>query len=564
MESVSIGSLGGSTLPPRSALAGLAHAVPVCLGAILGANIVTMSLMNFLELETSWILLMYLVSAILTVALVVRSGIRFPKLDPSEHAFSAALAVLFFLPRIMYLLEGALGYAVDPSHDDWAHIQYMAAIIDSPRFPPRSTYDNSKFLSYYYAPWILGAAFHQTGLLSTVKQALALTDFVYATFASYFVVFASKTLFCEKLLQRTFLVLCVFYGGFDFIYWLSGFNFTLMHAEWWATDFGIEVQYSNFFTLLLWVPQHVTATMAVLYSLYVVLRADGAAARILAAMLLTSAVFSSPFVVFGAIPLGIVLVVRNKLFRAVPLVLAVTTLLTLPLFWIFLGKDSGGFKYELEWFGELGSFLMQHKRAAFVVFVLVTSLELWPLLWASRVALVDRILNRWLVLASVSYLVSIFFVYYVGDNYCMRGAIIPIFTLAYVATPEFARIFCDAHRRRYLLVLFPYFLGGLYEYASFSASSLAALRNSRTPFNASALISNSGHSLLVDKSLLNEAKQHELGWYILEKRKPVPKEDLLAEEAATFHVDNHYRLTLKSIVDKIVHRYVSLRKGRGA
>lgn len=526
--------------------------VPILLGSILGANVITMSVMNFLELETAALLPVYIVGAVITAVLLLVSGLKFPEIRRREHLFSLLLASLFCLPRVMYLMEGMLGYAINPPHDDWGHIQYMASIIDSPSFPPRSTFDDSQFLSYYYAPWILGAALRQTGLFSTVKQVLALTDAAYVTFACYFIVYAAKVLFADRELQKTFLILCLLYGGFDFIYWLWAMNFKLVQAEWWAADFGINIQYSNFFTLLLWVPQHVAAAMAVLYALYIASTADNSAARLSTGVLLTCAVFSSPFVVLGAIPIGLALLLWNsRLLRAAPLVLLVFTFLAVPLFWIFQGKDSAGYKFHLEWFGELSPFFRAHKQAGFIVFLEVTLLELGPLLWACRAAFIQRLSTRWLVWASASYLVSIFFIYYVGHNYCMRGAIIPIFTLTYVATPGFHKIFQVPGFNWRLIGLIPYFLGGLYEYVSFSASSIDALRGSNTQFNAKALVSNASRFPFVDNSLLRESKQYKLGWYLLEKRKRMPKESVRYEEAATFHGDNAYRVTLGSITDRL-------------
>lgn len=523
------------------------QAVPLLLGSVLGANVITMAVMNFFELETWTLLPIYLSVAILTTGLLVHSAVKCPELRPADHALSLLLGILFCLPRIPYLLEGILGYAVDPYHDDWAHVQYMASLIDSPRFPPLSTFDGSQFLSYYYAPWILGAALQQTSLFTTVKQVLALTDFAYAIFAAYCVVYASKILFKDRGLQRAFLTLCILYGGFDFLYWLSGMSFRLTHAEWWAADFGINIQYSSFFTLLLWVPQHVAATVAFLYGLYVVCNSDSVTARVSAGILLSSAAFSSPFVVFGAIPLTAVLTIRNGLYRAAPIVLLVSVALASPLVWIFLNKDSAGYRFGLQWFGELDPFFMQHKRAAFIVFIVITLLELGPLLWMARSAFVERQWSRWLVLASSIYLLSIFFIHYFGSNYCMRGAIIPIFTLAYVATPSFHRILSTPEHFWYRVALIPYFLGGLYEYASFSTVSFDAVWRSNTPFNVRALESNRDDSPFVNAALVRESRRHDRGWYVLEKRKSVVKEPMDFAEAATFHGDNPYRLTLRSV-----------------
>lgn len=524
------------------------HAMPLLVGAILGANVISMAVMNFFELEGSMLAAIYGLSMALTIALLLCSRIRLPELSWRDHVMCLALAALFFVPRLTYLFENLLGYAVNVTHDDWYHIQYMASIINSAEFPPRSTFDNEKFLSYYYAPWMLGAVLHQLGIFSTVKQVLALTDMLYALATCYSVFYAAKVLFDKGGLQRTFVVFCVLYGGFDFFFWLSRPDFILPHLEWWAMEFGLHVQFSSFFTLVLWVPQHAIAVVALVYALYIVVTRDSIPAYIVSGIFLASAVFSSPFVAIGAVPLGIVLTVKKRLLRAVPTVSTALILLALPLLWIFADKDSAGFKYGLEWFGVLSPFLIDHKRAAFMIFLMIVILELGPLIWASFLAMRHSRFSRWLVLSGLLYLASIFFVHFFSSNYCMRGAIIPVLTLMYVATPQVHALFRKTPRPWYALALIPYFVGGLYEYASFSAGSFEAFRRSDTAFNARALESNSSGADFVHADLLEEADHHHGGWYLLEKNKPEAKQPMEFADAATFHNDNPYRVTLESSI----------------
>jgi hypothetical protein len=75
------------------------------------------------------------------------------------------------------------------------------------------------------------------------------------------------------------------------------------------------------------------------------------------------------------------------------------------------------------------------------------------------------------------------------------------------------------------------------------------LRSSNTQFNIKALGSNSGSVPFVDDGLLQESKEHALGWYLLEKRKRIPKDSVSSEEAATFHGENFHRITLGSIIN---------------
>jgi hypothetical protein len=230
----------------------------------------------------------------------------------------------------------------------------------------------------------------------------------------------------------------------------------------------------------------------------------------------------------------------------------VFSLLAVPLFWIMIDKDNAGFEYGVMWFGVLAndSFFMQHKGTAFVVYLVILLLELGPLLWLAYRTTTKRILSRALGISSVTYLISIFFIYFFSDNYCMRGAVIPIFTLTYVATPEAYAMFKNHGRRWYAALLIPYFLGGLYEYGSFALRSTREFRSSDTAFNVAALRSNSDPAPFADERLVQASSQLEWGWYLLEKRKAHAKASLTHAEAATFHGDSKYRVTLRSLCNR--------------
>jgi hypothetical protein len=334
--------------------------------------------MNFFESPTAHAPILYVIFGVATAILVVLSGIRFPPLTRHEHLSCCALACVLFIPRISYLFEVALGYSVIPYGDDLFHIQDLASIVHSENFPPRSTFDNSKYLSYYYAPWMLGAAIYWAGLVLTVKQAVAATILVYEFCFTYFAMYACKILFEQPTYQRTFLILCVFYGGFDFIYWFSGLTFIPSHSEWWAFDFGFALQFSNFFTLALWVQQHFISVASISLGIYCLAKARNFVGSFLAGVFFLAGFFSSAFVALGSAPIVAWFIFKQRLIRAVPVVLMSFLLFSLPLWWIYLQKNVAGYEIGFQMFGAVGDFWKHKISVAFLVFLLVIALS-----WAS-------------------------------------------------------------------------------------------------------------------------------------------------------------------------------------
>jgi hypothetical protein len=96
----------------------LSRLVPLTFGSVVGANILTMSLMNFIESTTTSAPTIYLCFLVLTGAMMLLCRIPYPRLSKGEHLFCISIALLFFLPRFPYLIESLLGYALIPIGDD--------------------------------------------------------------------------------------------------------------------------------------------------------------------------------------------------------------------------------------------------------------------------------------------------------------------------------------------------------------------------------------------------------------------------------------------------------------
>ena len=521
----------------------MTKSVPSLVGGIIGANGLTMSLMNFMELTTAYTSLVYLFCCGAITFLIWTRGPRFPALEIQAHVAAIALGLVLFAPRAAYLFEPVLGYSVTPLGDDPLHLQEMSSIVHSEKFPPTLTYNSHLYLSYYYAPYMFGAALYATGLLLTVKQALACTVLTYSIIACYTVFYAARILFTDLRSQRLFILLAVFYAGFEFLYWACGGSWSMNSPEWWVRDFGLNLQFSSFVILVLFVQQHLISALAVLYGLHILHCSTALAARVLAGVMFFSALYSSTFVVLGAVPLCIWFFFRFRAFRAIPAIICVVVLLSLPLFWMFIGRSAPvGFAL----FGALSEFWLEHKRAAVWVFLAVLSLNFLPLIWSGFRSMALTASGGSLFALNMGFLLSTLLVSYYGyNNYAMRGAIIPIFCLEFMSVPVLCRwVYQD--RSAYLAaLLFAYLLGGILDYVAFIRTSVAGVWRSRSAFSEQALEFNEGTGQVKATDLEKESTNED-DWYVVERPR-LGGVRLLDLERESTVADNGYRITAFSL-----------------
>jgi hypothetical protein len=521
------------------------------IGSVLGANVLTMSVANFFEVPTTAIPLIYAASLAACAWLFVRSGVTYPSLSRREHLLCVAAGLILFLPRTPYLLEGVLGYAVNAAcPDDWSHIQELASMVHSDRYPIRTTFDPEKLLGFYYAAWMPGAAAFSAanwvGMMTTVKVALGLTILLYSLCFAYTVAYMAKILFAERRLQVTCAAAVLLYGGFDFLWWLArDYPVPTTGAEWWSMEFGFFLQFSNFITLAQWVPHHLVAAVAIAFALFVMHGSTRRSGWLVAGLLFVSAVFSSAFVALGAVPLVAWCFIRRRSLEAIASATAVFVVFSVPLWWIYLGKEEVGFRI----LGALSPERRAEPLGAAGAFLIVMVLEFLPLLAAALVALKNRAAPAGLFAGAIAYLLSTFIVAYSGfNNYAMRGSIVPIFTLTFLAVPVVAAWWRSGpvFVRAFLVV---YLLGSPLAYAAFSRGAADAFGSSRTEFNAAALESNAGREAVTDAALVEQSAQHPMGWYLLEKSKPSKKERIEEIDLELMTSDSRLRLTFARLLD---------------
>ena len=533
--------------------------LPTLFFGILAANIVSLSLMEFFEGATWLLSVVFPVVFAIAVWQFRFAGVPFPDLSCRTHGYVAAIVAALAFPRIAYFLEPLLGYSTDAAcWDDWWHIQEFSSIIYSPHFPPESTLQHGSYFSFYFAPWMLGASLFQLLHLGTVKQAIFLTGLIYNFAFVYAAVYAAKLAFPQeprrsKILLGTILL----YGGFDVFYGvfklLQGAAVGALHAETWAYFVGFKVEYASTITLFLWVPHHLVAALAVLLGYYCLKACPSWRGAIAAGVCFGFAGFSSVFATIGAIPIVGYLVLRNRVsLKYAAAAGLLSFLLGLPIFWMYLGRNSEGFIL----FGALAKGWESHKVLAFGGFLLLLVAEFFPLLLASVLSLRDRAFDRGLFLVVLAFLLSNYFLAFAGaNNFAMRGAIVPAFALYYLAVPGLQRILDWRQTKalswlRYGLIVF--FLGGLWEYVNFTAFAMQST-GKVSKLREETLTSNLAHGQPPSAELMAKADRTQYGWYALENRKSVDKPALNPGDVELINRDNQYRITFKRLLEIVKH-----------
>lgn len=183
-------------------------------------------------------------------------------------AVCAAFMIAVLLPKFALVMSGGPGVS-----DDYNNVRKVLAVsydLDAPKYALRPTAD----FSYYYYDFILPGILGRTTSLSA--RAALLTHAVLEEIAllSFFVYIACYAF--RKIQGRAyFLFCCTFLSGLEyFLYWYRQ-QTPPDSVEWWAGLFpfsaGLTYQLSAFYTLFLWVPQHligaVTYVLVVLLSL---------------------------------------------------------------------------------------------------------------------------------------------------------------------------------------------------------------------------------------------------------------------------------------------------------
>ena len=437
----------------------LPNAVKITIG-LFSADFLCMLGMNTLRLPSRalpWVFVGILAAA---VYCVYRSGClssRPPELFSAVGNFRLVillllLTLIYSCVRMRYALEMPLHQLANLSFDDKWHVQEINSLANSPRYPAQSSFHPDMYFSQYYAPWMLAAAIYRALPVPgfTIKAALFLCSAIYL----FLIPLALADVALRLARTRNH-----FYWAFYWIVCWSGLSglFSLVHPfqqnQWWMRSFGFELQFSTFSDLSIYVLHHLSAATALILSWYLWRSAPlaGNAFTVFACSLLAAfAFYSSGFVCLGAFPIALVLLFRSRGLRA-HLAMASCSLsaaLIAPLAWLYMRKPGGApwilmphprWIHVPQWvhLGVAGIHL--RNSIAFVVFFALLILSFpfvpWALSTVSRAVQKPSGTEKALVVTASAFLISTYFIGFpLGNNYAMRGAIIPIIVLAWICS----------------------------------------------------------------------------------------------------------------------------------
>jgi len=422
------------------------------------ANILTLVGMNTLTLYSVWMPWFYGAALIASMALCrsLRLGTDQP-LQYSLRRWDRWWIDLGFLivvggiatTRLGYFSEAWLGQVVEPvSYDDAFHIQDVSSVVNSSRFPPTSAFWPGRYLSLYYAPWMSVAFLYKAIPVwaNTIKVSLAVGYCLHVLLTSYTVVYLARHL---SVRRTQFLLLCylfLVYTGFESIFLFTDPG---QFTEWWARGYGVDLQLPSWPQQFLWVMHHLSSAASLVLAAWVFSRKKHVEPggrlwpyALTSGLLLAHALYSSPFVVIGALPFGLAFVgwrLRGR-WKEVLFTGGIAIAGTIPILWMYLKKDTrfvfGKHVKDLavQTIGTQDSFW--DWTLSFLRFSGLEALDLigYVMLLAlgMRAWIRDQQDRVWVLLA-VLFLIAIFFVSFSGiDNLMARGVMIPLVGLAWV------------------------------------------------------------------------------------------------------------------------------------
>jgi hypothetical protein len=422
--------------------------------AIFGADFLTMLAMNCLRLRpsaTPWIFFPA-TALFFTLSRSCCSVELQPRLSPAyvRRLICAAIAFggLCAAVRWAYVAEPFRHQISAAVGDDLWHIQELNSLVNSPRYPAGSSFVPANYLSFYYASWMPAVAlyfalpFH----FFTLSTALFAVNALYDLLLPLTLLGIALPLAKSRRQMNWAIYLVALWSGVQSLYSVQ----QPFHDDSWPLRdlFGLNLQFSNFATLMIWVIHHLCSAVALLLA-DSIWRGGREFRRVaFCSVLLAFSVNSSAFVVLGAAPLLLFLLIRESRREMWPAVacLGLAGALAAPLLWIYLRKPEGiGFQMPLHhghwmhlpnWLA-LPAIDWRHGFAsglALFLILLIVQFFFVPWFIARGWGVLTRS-DRALSAISVAYLLSTYCVGFTGaNNYCMRGAIVPTIVLCWIAS----------------------------------------------------------------------------------------------------------------------------------
>ncbi|RAI43486.1 hypothetical protein [Rhodoplanes roseus] len=364
--------------------------------------------------------------------------------------WAAAIQLVRLVPYTAQHLTGGLGAAVN--YDDNWHFQELASLVNSERFPPLLNYQPDTHLHFYYVAWMPAAAIGELFQLagaSAIKFSYGAGTLLLGIAAAVILVVVLRHLLEPR--QRGPALAAVLVAGAvpDGVVvlgrWVGALATPsedwLAHAEWWQRDLGIPNQISSLTTLLIWVPHHLIAAMALLLAVVVATEPrtlaprTGPIAMVAAGLLVGFAAFSSVFALIGGLATLSPLLARFVTRPGVVVAVLATAFVSAPLAYIYLNADSaGGFRFFLiftRWSEQFGG-----TPAGLAGLALAAAFVMAEVGWLAWLALrpppspLASPLGQCAIAASLFLAATVVIGFSGANNFAMRGAILPVIVIA--------------------------------------------------------------------------------------------------------------------------------------
>jgi len=481
-----------------------AGSIKVLIGIFL-ANIITMLVLNTFVLANYFFIVVYLSALLFSAGLIRKAGLNLlPAPSSLDYLsdrdrnilwfFTIILSLLLIIPRASYFLEFLSQSVVYPvCDDDYWHIQELNSLINSGRYPAQSSFLAGKYLSFYYAPCLLAVFLYKLLPFNfvTIKFVLALADSLYIILIINSILVIILKISGSRNQLYLLIYLFFLHAGIESI---GIFRTPLEHHEWWMSWVaGANVQISSFVTLAFWVIHHLSAALALVLAglIFQALPApsgrDRWAAITIISLLIVYSFYSSVFVFIGAAPFMLYLFItgswQHK--KSLTLIFSLSLVFALPILWIYLSKVGpeveSGFQFlpftsyfpgslAGQWWGKLvdltNAGVVIVGLCGFFPFLLCLLGELlvpcFLLIMAGASGIKMSTRDVQLLLLSSLFLLSIYFISFSGaNNYAMRGAIIPLFIIYYLAAQYGSEI--NLHDKIRIILLVVLALGSINE-----------------------------------------------------------------------------------------------------
>ncbi len=409
------------------------------LGAIVIANVATLSVCNLLAVSVPSVRWLYPVALLTAGWLLSRLRVRPARITPSTLMVFvvSAFAIVVVGLRLPYILEWLPGNVVHVGWDDYGRLAQLTTMTLSEQYPLPHFANDDYLFSFYYT------ALYPLAWLKLVLPILTLKDTLFLGQAMYTILFVLSLIevACHWMPSRAsawvMILGCTCLGGFDWIMSTLFTNTPLVgHHEWWQAEhtFHGNAQIPSPFSMIWWAFHHHTGYWAAALALVFATRCRAGSPRqrllksYVVGLMLVAAFYTSVFA-FMPVMLFLLIQMRTVFRRLLRLHVALPLIaLALPPLFLFTHKmGDGGFTiarfridlFDIVWLDRLASFPI------WIILMVIIEFGGLPILAWFTLKNWSKSEKKYAGIALIYFLSTYAIAYSGANNYAMRGMALP-------------------------------------------------------------------------------------------------------------------------------------------